>query len=308
MNIIEWTEGTLRTRLFPAQRFVLKMAYDIPLSPTDRIEFENPLRGTRHSYTEDDYRRFLIGEGRCHFTDESNARSLIVAMGRRGGKTTLVSLMALNAIRELTGYDTPQARFDFPRGCAFDSLVLSPSLDMVKVVAKEIDTYIEMDGALRGRLLRRLAHRVEFGSDACLRRDDAALHPDLRLKFKSSLAKGLKGHRSYFVALDEMAYMREAKDVYHALIPTLAAHSPKGPDGWGPSEGRFAAFSSPRGRDDMFHELFVSPHSLSLNIPTWEMNPTLPSAFYAEQYKQDPCRFMNEYGAYFTALVSDRVA
>lgn len=308
MNIIEWVEGTLlHTGLFPAQTFVLKMAYGIPLSPTSRIEFEHPLTGEKHSYTEDDYRRFLIGEGRCHFTDESDARKLVLSAGRRSGKTLLTSYMALNAIRELVAHECPQDYFGFPRGTTIGSMTLSPSLDMAKYLSSEIATHIGRDEDLYARRSSRLTTRTEFTSDAWGKRDDGRLSGDLHLSVKSSHAKGLRGRALYFVGFDEMAYMSDPRGTYLAAVPSLAAFSPKDGDGAvGPSEGRFAAVSSPRGREGQFYDLFMSRHTLSLMIPTWEMNPTIPRGYYQEHFRRDPSRFYSEYGATFTSLMDCR--
>ena len=90
-NIIEYVEQPwgLGLRLYPVQRFILKMFYNLPLNDTDKnvcvpdIFNENII----YRLTEKEYLTYLFEEGRCNIKEQDHdRRTLILPCGRRGGK------------------------------------------------------------------------------------------------------------------------------------------------------------------------------------------------------------------------------
>jgi hypothetical protein len=148
----------------------------------------------------------------------------------------------------------------------------------------------------------------------------------LRVTFKSSIAKGLRGAGNAVIIMDEMAHYKEtgqssAKDIYDAVKPSMAAFIPKDPETGSkmmqpdgseyPVESRLITISSPLNKSGKFYDLFHlamsrgpgSNNMLAIQAPTWEINPTLSNDYYKEQYHADPAVFLTEHGAQF----SDRV-
>ena len=90
-NVLEYIESSwgLAMRLYPAQRFIVKLYYNLPLDdrvPTIPITdmFNTTVLKT---LTEKDYLKYLFDEGRCNIGEQDHERrELVLAIGRRGGK------------------------------------------------------------------------------------------------------------------------------------------------------------------------------------------------------------------------------
>ena len=94
-NIIEYIESGwgLNLRLFPIQRFILKVYYNIELDDTVRvIEVTDKFReNVLYSFTEKEYMHFLWNEGRINIKEYDHSRhELVLAIGRRGTKTAML--------------------------------------------------------------------------------------------------------------------------------------------------------------------------------------------------------------------------
>jgi len=141
----------------------------------------------------------------------------------------------------------------------------------------------------------------------------------IKVTFKSCVAKGLRGAGNICIILDEFAHFTDgtqssAKTIYDAVRPSLSAFTAKDPDTKqpvnpdDPSEGRMIMISSPLGRQGKFYEQFQrgfaggvdSDNILSIQAPTWEVNPTLAPGEFAGNYASDTVTFYTEYGGEFT--------
>lgn len=93
LDYIEQPWG-LGMRLYPAQRFIVKLYYFLPLDetlpddPDDRIRITDMFNTrTLYEFTERDYLTYLFNEGRCNIKEQDHERrELILAIGRRSGK------------------------------------------------------------------------------------------------------------------------------------------------------------------------------------------------------------------------------
>jgi len=95
-SILDYIESDwgLATRLYPAQRFIVKLYYNLeldtklPENPHRRIRIKDPFSEQQlYEFTEREYLHFLFNEGRCNIGEQDHdRRELILAIGRRGGK------------------------------------------------------------------------------------------------------------------------------------------------------------------------------------------------------------------------------
>ena len=90
-NILEYIEAPwgLAMRPFPAQRFIIKLYYHLPLDDRNKTISITDMfnRKTLYSFTEKEYLEFLYNEGRCNIKEQDHERrELILAIGRRAGK------------------------------------------------------------------------------------------------------------------------------------------------------------------------------------------------------------------------------
>lgn len=103
-SVLEYIESDwgLGMRLFPAQRFIVKLYYFIELDdklPEQdwmRIKIRDVLTGeVKYTLTEKEYLTFLYNEGRCNIKEQDHERrELLLALGRRSGKTALSGIFA----------------------------------------------------------------------------------------------------------------------------------------------------------------------------------------------------------------------
>lgn len=88
------SEWGLAMVLYPTQRFIVKLYYNIPLDDKlpaavdRRIRIKDPLTDkVRYEFTEVEYLRYLHAEGRCNIGMQDHLRrNLVLACGRRSGK------------------------------------------------------------------------------------------------------------------------------------------------------------------------------------------------------------------------------
>ena len=76
--------------LFPAQKFILRMYYKLPLNETERnlVVKDRFNDRTLYTFTEQEYLNYLYQEGRCNikYLDDKNRNELVLIAGRRGTK------------------------------------------------------------------------------------------------------------------------------------------------------------------------------------------------------------------------------
>lgn len=137
----------------------------------------------------------------------------------------------------------------------------------------------------------------------------------LLLRVAACSAKGLRGPSNMVIGLDEMAHFFEDEKaqggavgsdkndraIYNAVTPSVANF--KHPDG--EPAGKIICLSSPATKSGKFYEEYErSFHPdvddlLMLQIPTWEMNPEVPSKFLKQRYTENSIVYNVEYGAVF---------
>ncbi len=117
-NVLEYIEASwgLAMRLYPAQRFLVKLYYNIPLDDREKTiritDMFNTV--TRYNFTEKEYLSFLFNEGRCNIGEQDHERrELVLAIGRRAGKccregTYIVTSGGFSEIQDLGDPDGPE--------------------------------------------------------------------------------------------------------------------------------------------------------------------------------------------------------
>jgi hypothetical protein len=336
-NIIEYIESDwgLGMTLYPVQRFIVKLYYHIPLDDTTKtIEIKDMLAThVKYQFTEVEYLKYLYSEGRCNIAEQDHERrELILPIGRRGGKTTLAGIFASYEVYRLLNLHHPQSYYGLPSGNRIQIISVATDKDQAGLLFNEVTSHLARCDYFKPYIASntlsdikfRTPHDIEkFGTSyrtAGGRYESLNGKATIRVTFKSCIAKGLRGAGNIVMILDEMAHFIDegqssAKDIYDAISPSKAAFSPKDPEDStkpiGPNEGRIICISSPLNKSGKFYELFQTAmkggdgayNKLAIQMPTWEINPTVSSDYYREKYYEDPTTFETEHGARF----SDRV-
>jgi hypothetical protein len=342
-NILDYIESSwgLGMRLYPVQRFLVKLYYFMPLDETEKsIEIKDML-GTKvlYRFTEREYLTFLHNEGRCNIGEQDRERrQLVLSIGRRGGKTTLSSIFASYEIYRLLNFGNPQAYYGFPNGNLIQIISVATDKDQAGILFNEVTTHLAKCDYFKPYIANNTQSQIKFRTPYDIERyGPTSRHQNgkfvsfngkatLRVTFKSCIAKGLRGHSNAVVIMDEMAHYQDsgqssAKDIYDSVTPSTATYSPKDPktgmtmlkpDGTSyPVESRVIAISSPLNKSGKFYDLYHlamsagpgSENMLAIQAPTWEINPTVSPDYYKQKYHEDPAVFLTEHGAQFSSRV-----
>jgi hypothetical protein len=295
-NILEYVEGPtgLNWTLLPVQRFILKLHYGIELDHSERrIPIYNQLQErVRYHLTELSYLDYLFGEGRCNIQDESTLprRGLILAAGRRTGKTLLAEMIAGYSIVQLLQTRDPHALFQMNPNSMLSvaCIVLSNGMrrDITNQINSQVNTVPELMRSRARRdqtsiTFRTQAYEIQEGDRGNLVLSVLNQNPRLHTPTIASLI------------LDELANMRNEQSIFDSAIPILQPQS------------RYVILSTPRSTESAFARLFrysmaqsTPGDPLALRIPTWEMRPNLGDAL-REAFTHDTSHFYTDYGAEF---------
>lgn len=332
LNIIEFVERfkLLPDGLYPVQRFILKLYYNIPLDDfLPEIEKERIRITDRfgikilQELSEVQYLKFLFSQGRCNIEVQGgkDRRELILVLGRRSGKSLLSAIISAYELYKLLRRTNPQSYYGMPSGSEIRIICVANDKEQASIVYQEMASYTTQVDYFKSSIVHDTQIFQRFQTD----HDRQRLGPDsnkgtITATFKSSVAKGLRGRGIICMVLDELAFFIDdgrssAERVYKALTPSTAQFSPRDPKNRhksiAPTEGKIISISSPDAKDGFFYRLYqmalannkASSNMLMIQAPTWEVNPTFNKEYYEVEYAKDPKSFDTEHGAQF----SDRV-
>jgi len=336
-SVLQYAESSwgIGMQLYPVQRFLVKLYYHIPLDDKNKTISITDMFKTRvlYSFTEVEYLKYLYSEGRCNIGEQDHMRrQLILPIGRRSGKTALSAIFASYELYRLLSLGNPQAYYGLPNGNRIQIISVATDKDQASLLFNDVTSHMAKCEFFKPYIANNTLSYVQFRTPYDIERYGPTVRHEngkftsfngkasIRVTFKASVSKGLRGSGNIVIILDEMAHFQDkgnssAKDIYDAVTPSALAFSPKDPKDSttpiGQVESRIISISSPLNRAGKFYELFHfamsraegSENMLAIQAPTWEVNPTVEPTFLREKYHEDPTVFMTEYGANF----SDRV-
>lgn len=332
LNILEFIDKfkLLPNGLYPVQRFILKLYYNIPLdavlpdNPGDRIRVSKTFRRSATvEMTEVDYLRHLFDHGRCNIRvqDFKARRELILVLGRRSGKSMLSSIISAYELYKLIARGFPQAYYGLLPSTEIRVLCIANDKEQAEIVYGEINNHVQHVDYFQSSLKRNTQSFMKFRTESDAQRFKKDTNKaTISATFKSSIARGIRGRGCMACILDELAFFvndgkSSADQVYRAMTPSLKQFSPKDPKNRrtpiGPSDGRMICISSPDAKEGLFYNLYelsksggvASSQMLMIQAPTWEVNPTVDESDYEVERAKNARAFETEYGAQF----SDRV-
>jgi len=328
VDIITFAEADwgLGVRLFPAQKVILKAFYGVPLDELDkRVTISDWRKTAFRDLTEADYLRFLFDEGRSNIrevTADEERHELVLAIGRRSGKTLLASIIAAYETYKLLLKDCPQQFYGLPTTNEIGIASVATDKKQAGILYTNVSGYFADCAFFSQYMANSTLSFAKLQTPYDIQRygrfgDVELTRASIFVSFHACVAKGLRGPGNIVIILDELAHFVDegqssAELVYNAITPSKSAFSPKDPANShipiGPVEGRIISISSPLGRQGQFYALFeiamrgggAAQDMLAIQAPTWEVNPTVPAAEYEKHYLKNQTVFFTEYGAEFT--------
>jgi len=242
-------------------------------------------------------------------------QELVLVLGRRSGKSFLVSVMALYELYRLIAMGHPQSRYGLME---FDEIVL------LNVARNEEQAKKAIFSKIKQTVLASPFFAPYIGKDTELemrfytehdrkeneRRSEQSLNQfsgSLVLRCGSSNASGLVGLTCWTIIMDEVAAMAGDNPdsgvdyaLYDDLKPSLATFG---------KDGKMMLLSNPKGPIGLLYDLHENrledQNTLVMKLPTWLTNPNIDKAWLDDQKRKNPVEFQMQYGAEFGASSSD---
>ncbi len=325
LNIVEFIEKfkLMPDGLFPAQRFIVKLYYNIPLDDTVKdIKITDRYGETvTAEMTEVEYLQYLYDHKRCNIREQDGRerRELILILGRRSGKSALSAIFAAYELYKLLKRGHPQAYYGMPAGSEIRILDIANDKEQASIVYNDIQGHIQAVDYFKNSKAHDTQTFLKFRTENDLKKFGPEGKATITATFKSSIAKGLRGRGIILAILDEIAFFVDngkssAERVYKAIKPSIAQFARKDKKtrrAIGDTEGRIILISSPDAREGFLYKQYQmsltngseSRNMLMIQAPTWEIRPDIPKSYYEEEYAKDPNGFMTEHGAEFSNRV-----
>jgi len=224
--------------------------------------------------------------GRTRIQFDSPITRLLCVAGRRSGKTTIAAALMAWLARKILRDST------FLEGVP----VLPDSLVSILNVACDIH-----QSAILFRTLTGFLSRLRLIPDGASRAERMQIGR-LLIESLSSSSRSSRGRTACGLCLDEFAHFQRTggpladRAVWTALMPSLATFGPK---------GLAVVTTSPAGRSGVVWDLFSmrgqNRGTLTVQLPTWEMNPNIARESLEEEFVRDENLARQEYGAEFLA-------
>jgi hypothetical protein len=299
-----------KVKLFPIQRFVLKMFYGMPLDRENKtIAVFDKFRETKlFDFTEYEYLQYLYNQGRCNVNEDGHQfNEMAMVIGRRGTKSTVTSLITAYEYYKILHIPDPFEYYSLMRGGEIKIINIAngqkPALNIFNTVKNIVSTVPILDRFKSNITKQEVRFRTQWEIENEPNADGAIVGQS-----GGSLSRTMRGSSSIVVVLDELAHfidnggVASSEKVYDALTPSVSSFVGKG----GKQEGKIISLSSPLNRSGQLWKLYTQGMAegkksglLILQMPSWEINPNLESDFLRSRFKRDSSVFMVEYGAEF---------
>jgi hypothetical protein len=305
-NIIEFCRDELGLALYPVQNFALKLFYGIPLDDqTPTIAMRKHWSDAPTMMTEHAYLLHLHDLGQCNVHNQGRSFNQAVwVFGRRSGLSLMMTVAKLYALYRLQHIEGGFAAYYRLQPTSVVNLVtVTVHRDAVEYMRGDLGSHLDRSKTLRFQV-------------KCSTQSEIQTTGNVRLKWLSHTKPyAMRGRLTAGAYFMDAAYMQDAefKSAYDALMPSTAALFQKNEDGdsIGENEVKIVTGSTPNLAQGRFYELYdhtlnnakVFSNWVTLQIPTWEMNPSLSNVgFYEQAEKTDPVGFARDYGAQFQSL------
>lgn len=207
---------------------------------------------------------------------------VVAACGRRSGKSLMAAIWAAYdaSLRDLSEYLRPgEVRY-------------------VVLVAASLPQARSLFRTLKGLFQTPLLAPLVISETA----DELQLSTNVIIKVVPCSSRTARGLAISTVIFEELAHFidsvgyQSGEAVYGALAPSVVQFG---------SEGRIICLGTPRGQRGEFWKQYQSADrredAYALNLPTWEMAPSITEASLQAQREQDPVMWEQEYRASFLA-------
>lgn len=336
LDPISFAESTtgLNIKLYPAQRFILKSFYKIPLSeklePGQEIVIKDEFNeNTLYTFSSEiEFFDFLYREKRINMsyddwnTLDNNILEVVFICGRRASKTTLTTIITIHQLYILLSIDNPHDYFGIMRSDPITiSLVSNNEAGAVRTFkaisdlvtnSKYFDRYVSYL-ASNSLWLATEQYKME--------KEQGIPHSTPGNILIRSFAAGpsVRGASNIVTIIDEIDHFRDASSkridpemankVYEALTPSILGFVDPNT---GKGAGKSFIMSSPNGKRgilyDFYQKSFNDKSTLMLHTPSNWINNRIAPDILKRIYNQSETSFRQEIRAEFIDPISNWIS
>lgn len=218
---------------------------------------------------------------------QGNYAIAVWALGRRSGKTLMSAIVATYAATMLADEYKKHLR----PGERFYIVSVANTIDQSRIALQGVKDLINGSPILKQLIVRETSDTLELSNGAVFRALPAS-------------SRSGRGMACPLLIFDELAHAVDTEggnaagsSLYQALSPSVAQFG---------SLGKILMLSSPWTQAGIFWDLFKQAnsgqfgHMQVVNLPTWEVNPTITKDWLEQEKARDPEMFAIEYGANFS--------
>lgn len=308
----------LGLKLYPVQKFILKLFYKIPLEDkVKEIKFRDFYSKTHYEFTEVEYLHHLSGSKfdirpRINLKEPPKHQlfsELQLVCGRRSGKDFLSSIIVAYETYKLIKLENPQAHYGLADGDIITINNIASTGEQSRILFEAVKSRFLYCDFFKKYLVGEPTLeviRMATPHDLEKRKNVGLSQGTIHIVCLSTSARNTRGATSILVLLDELAHFVDesvnlsAKTIYESLTPSVATFG---------LNGKIVTLSSPANKAGQFYNLYersfqMSDNMIMVQIPTWEINISVGEQFLENEYKKDKDSFAREYGARFSNTVA----
>jgi len=295
--------------LRPVQIFILKALYGLKLNDTDRTIEVPDVTNDKVLYTlsETEFHRWLLDEKRCNTAEIGEGKSfreLVLVIGRRGGKSTIASIISAYEMYRLIKLGDPAKYYGQLPDTVISICNVAPTDDQADIVFTSILNMASKSLCMRDRVLNQTQTYFNLMTD----KDVASFgkkNASIVVVAGGCSSGALRGRSNIGVIMDEMAFFldnggRFAGDaVYKALTPSVGTFG---------KDGKIICISSPYAKYGAFYNRYVQSFeeqetTLMLKMYTSLANPSIDPVILKTERRRDKINFLCEFGGEFSDSV-----
>ena len=307
------------TKLLPAQRFLIKLLDHKGLDDTlcDIKVMDRFNEKVLHKFTEMGFYGFLRAEGKISldyddYLDNPMIQNLL-AIGRRGAKTSTISLWIGAKLYHLLSLDHPQVYFGILPEDPITVTITALGEDNAEKLFSRLSNLLSSCRFFKKHMPQPVGvQSVKLWTNHDLKTRKGPNSNSITVSAWAN-SPSVRGENNIFAVMEEIAHFnvkqstKESpldKMIYDSLTPSVSSFSEPN----GNPFGKTFLISTPLGKQGLFYEIYekafeIGPDTgcLAINAPTWYFNNEIKPVYLRAEYVKNPSGYDQEYGAEFSS-------
>jgi len=320
LTILEFATSSsgLALKLFPAQIFIFKLFYKLPLS-NDTSENEIIIRDNfneqvLYKFSEVDFFNFLYTEGRINLspTDweemEDTIDEIVFIIGRRGSKTTMTSIISAYTVYLLLLMEDPHSFFGVAHSEPIGIALCSNSSEGAERQLRNLIQMMHPCKFFQPYIYGTKGGKYWLRTPVFKEKEDLGIttSPGNLLIEAYAASPSVRGASNIIVVMDEYGHFNDAEvtakkkpldiKLYEALTPSVAGFT----DNEGKAYGKSFVMSSPNGKKGELYKMFQEGKKnkdvyLVINMPSHWVNNSIAPKRLRNAFNKSELSFRQEY-------------